>query len=212
MTEYIPRDIPIYCLCDKENEIDINRAQTTWDVFHQRWGLWNFKRQLRMTRRHQAVAVLQGFNNNLLAGSIGFSLSTRQFIRLFQLLDIVRIFHKIRALDTPVIVVQAGTTLKYDIPARYMDNDISFFRMAPNNLAPDQRAGFMVSPAYAKSAYSFFMKEVFADDYKLFEFFKQDEKERFYSSDQIIGAMPNCKHNIDELINMTNEESFGAFV
>lgn len=211
MTEFIPRDIPVYCFWDKENEIDKNRALTTQDVFRERWGLWNVIPQRRITRVQDAMGVLYGFNNKLLS-NIGFTLSTRQFIRLFQLLDLVRIFHKIRALDTPVVIVYAGTTLKYDIPARYMDNDISFFKMAPNNVAPDQRAGFMVSPAYAKSAYSFFMKEVFADDYQLFDFFKQDEKERFYSVENILRAMPNCKHNIDELINMTNEESFGAFV
>jgi len=150
MTEFIPRDIPIYCTVnhadDYEKEIAIkNKAE--WE----RYGFTNFKFQESYNRSTRIRTLLK---EELRIGLIvddnfkeieGNSAKYKtQAMRFF--IDFWTLARKLRRLRSHSIFIPFDTVIQKDIPADFLNYDVNVFKI--HESYPDMRNGMLASPSF----------------------------------------------------------------
>ena len=205
MTELISRDIPIYCLVSSSDEIQSQKAATTRDVWTNRFGFTNWNWQGRIDRAGQMKDQLLTYNSDLLK-TMSFRLGIKQYVEAFYILDLMTIFKKMISNDiNHAFIIAHNTSLRYDIPEAYMQNDISFLRIDEHKRV-NHAAGLLVSKEYAIAFIDHTLKTYFANDLTLHQFYLEcgGSGDRPYG--RYAAVKNNCTTNIEDLIIKTNEE------
>ena len=234
MTEYIPRDTPIYCFFNPESERDVARVQQTRDIWQKRWGYTNFILQRRVHTLQALDSIMtpsyiEGLHFELIKPGMESYWPEAGHI-LHYAINFLYLIKKLRTRPGPSIIIQSNTLLKNDIELKHYENDITFFALQGSVLIGDtisnkqQRAqvvqlkvrptsGLMVSQEWVKAAYSNQIKS-FDNPYFSSQVAALQglSKKMVQSPTDFTQMMPGCKHNIDELKFKPEEEYYGFTV
>jgi len=204
MTELISRDTPIYCMVAFNDEIQVQKANTTRDVWKNRFGFNKFYFYDRINRASRYKQELIDLNSNLLK-TVSFKLDLPQIVESYRLMDLMVLFKKVIAQDLDnIIIIGHNSSLQHDIPATWAQNDISFLRVDENNFTSGE-GGFVVSKDYAIAYVDYMLKTYFANDFTLQQFYVDCEsRNRYY--DRYLIVKDKCITNIEEMRAKTNEE------
>jgi len=205
MTELISKDIPIYCIVASGDEVHSQKALTTRDVWTKRFGFTNWNWYERIDRGIRIKNELLSYNDNLLK-TMSFRVGIKQYAEAAYVLDLMAIFKKIISNDIDnAIIIGHNTSLKYDIPAAYLQNDISFLRIDEYKRVT-KSAGLLVSKEYAIAFIDYTIKTYFANDFTLHRFYIECMKPGDATYKRYTAVKNNCTSNIEDLIIKTDEQ------
>ena len=234
MTEYIPRDTPIYCFFSPESERDVARVQQTRDNWQKRWGYTNFILQRRVDtlvglQRMMEPSYFEGLNKELTKPGMEYYWPHEPHI-LNYCINFLYLLRKLRSRPGPSIIIQSNTLLRNDIELENYDNDLTFFAFLGAWLTTDTvqnktirammqenkvhyTSGLMISQDWAKAAYSHQVK-LFNNPYFSTQVSTlQEMSKRIVISPSFFRQMmPGCKHNTENLRWKTQEEYYGFTV
>ena len=160
MTEFIPRDIPIYCLVNHADDEEKEKAIRNRNEWVNRFGFTNFKFQESYNRHSQLLTFRKSFNVGFLFdyefkmkpgnSNIMKSQSFRNLV------DFYTLARKLRKLNGHSIIIQHNTMISQDIPISFLENDTNVFSI--HNTYPDFISGMMCSPKFWHRSIEFFRK------------------------------------------------------
>ena len=206
--EFIPRDTPIYCFV-ANNEKDLDRARQTRDVWTKRWGYTNFIIQERVNIDVYLKSIFPEW------GDIFNEHEKSVAVRSLQnrTADFIYLNKKLKNKNRQSLIIQSNTLLVNDLPKSYLDNHISFLSLNKDN-SIDIRNGVMVSGAWSnyfidhvKTKMSLRSKIEVLTDYTNNLYSMVDASPSYFTN-----FIENCKTNLEELREKTQEEMHGTFV
>lgn len=151
MTEFIPRDIPIYMLVNKRDPIELEKARAARAEWI-RFGFNNIHFQNSFSSTQQFHSFLNDFelyinpfenvifDDNLNLDDVLKTGSFRFFI------DFHTLARKLRNLNSHSIFIQHDTVITKDIPATLLNNDVNVLKLQSEYL--DFKNGMLCSPSY----------------------------------------------------------------
>ena len=168
MTEFIPRDIPIYCLVNHADDEEKEKAIRNRNEWVNRFGFTNFKFQESYNRHSQLTTFRKSFNVGFLFDydfktKPGNSAILRSQSFRF-LIDFYTLARKLRKLHSHSIFIQHDTMISEDIPISFLENDTNVFSM--HNAYPDFMNGMMCSPKFWQRSIDFFKKRTSLENIK----------------------------------------------
>lgn len=133
MNNFIPRDTPIFCICDDTNEFEKIKFKETRDSWVHRFGFTNFRMQKKLNRsslsiesfkRKFEINFSQAFYDEVNSDNVSSVMDMLYFH-----LEFIRLARKLRKYKTHSIIIQYNTVLTKDIPISFLDNEVNAFKL-----------------------------------------------------------------------------------
>lgn len=133
MNNFIPRDTPIFCICDDTNEFEKIKFKETRDSWVHRFGFTNFRMQKKLSRsdltiesfkKEFEINLIKGFNGDINSDNI-FAVTSMIYFHL----EFLRLARKLRKYKTHSIIIQYNTVLNKDIPISFLNNEVNAFKL-----------------------------------------------------------------------------------
>ena len=173
--EFIPRDIPIYCLCDENDEKQKLKFIETRNSWVKRFGFTNFKMQRKLRLEENAVEKFEEFEKILFKRSENQEKFNNYITKklAYNIIDHMILAKKLKNKKTHSIVINYHSVLVKDIPIDFMSKDVCCFSLDNTtqfkvfrenfhllgteiNFNMNFSSGYMLSPKFFKYFYNEF--------------------------------------------------------